>query len=47
MLSCEYKKDEGHTFFQSDRSALDESTVSNNLSFRHKSAFNVVTTLCK
>ncbi len=47
MLSCEYKNDMGHTFFQSDRSALKDSSVSNTLSFRHKSAFIVVTTLCK
>ncbi len=47
MLSCEYKEDAGHTFFQSDRSSLDDNAVTNNLSFRHKSAFIVLKTVCK
>lgn len=38
MLSCEYKKDMGHTFFQSDRSTLKDENIANHLAFRHKSA---------
>lgn len=47
MLSCEYKADMGHTFFQSDRSALSDSIVTNNLSFRHESAFLSLATKCE
>jgi len=47
MVSCEYKRDIGHTFFQSDRSALKDSSGSNNLSFRHGSAFLVIKTKCE
>jgi hypothetical protein len=47
MLSCEFRGDMGHTFFQSDRSVLSESVVTNNLSFRHQSAFIVLTTICE
>lgn len=47
MLSCEYKADGGHTFFQSDRSSLADNAVTNILSFRHKSAFIVLQTVCK
>ena len=36
MLSCEYKHDLGQTFFQSDRSVLNDKNPTNNLSFRHK-----------
>lgn len=39
MIACEYKKDNGITFFQSDRSALKELPKSNRLTFRHESAF--------
>lgn len=47
MLSCEYKTDMGHTFFQSDRSVLSDSIVTNNLSFRHGSAFLSLETKCE
>jgi hypothetical protein len=47
MLSCEYKKDMGQTFFQSDRSLLKEASVSNNLTFRHQSSFINIQTVCE
>lgn len=47
MLSCEYKKDMGQTFFQSDRSSLKEASASNNLTFRHKSSFINIKTVCE
>ena len=47
MLSCEYKKDAGYTFFQSDRSAVDDEIVTNNLAFRHQSSFIVLKTKCE
>ncbi len=46
MLSCEYKYDKGHTFFQSDRSVLPDENMANNLSFRHKSAYIYIKTKC-
>ena len=47
MISCEYKNDIGHTFFQSDRSILHDEIPANNLTFRHKSAFIVVKSKCE
>lgn len=47
MLSCEYMADMGHTFFQTDRSVLSDRIATNNLAFRHKSAFIVVETRCE
>lgn len=47
MLSCGYKKDAGQTFFQSDRSVLDDDIVTNNLTFRHQAAFIVLETRCE
>lgn len=47
MISCEYKKDNGHTFFQSDRSVLEDEMVTNNLAFRHQSTFIILKTRCK
>lgn len=47
MVSCEYKRDMGQTFFQSDRSALKDASGTNNLAFRHASAFLVVKTKCE
>ena len=48
MLSCEYKKGfPGHTFFQSDRSVLKDKVVTNNLSFRHKTAHIFLETKCE
>ena len=46
MISCEYKKDGGHTFFQSDRSGLKENAM-NRLTFRHGSVFVDVESNCK
>ncbi len=46
MISCEYKKDDGHTFFQSDRSGLEENDE-NRLTFRHGSVFMDVKSSCK
>ena len=46
MISCEYKKDGGYTFFQSDRSGLKENAV-NRLTFRHGSVFVDVESNCK
>ncbi|MFH1260179.1 MAG: hypothetical protein ABII74_10310 [Elusimicrobiota bacterium] len=46
MFSCEYKKDFGETFFQSDRSVIKESDPANNLTFRHKGAFISIKTKC-
>jgi hypothetical protein len=46
MLSCEYLKDMGHTFFQSDRSTLQDENTDNNLSFRHRSAQIYIKTKC-
>jgi hypothetical protein len=46
MLSCQL--DElGHSFVQSDRSAIGEVSAKNNLSFRYKSSFYVLQTYCK
>jgi len=45
-VSCEYKYDKGHTFFQSDRSVLHDENMANNLSFRHKSAHISIKTKC-
>ncbi len=47
MLSCEYRNDGGLTFFQSDRTVLKDKDVTNNLSFRHKSAFISIKTKCE
>lgn len=47
MLSCEYKHDIGQTFFQSDRSGLNDKAATNNLTFRHKSSFISIETKCK
>lgn len=47
MLSCASQKDLEHTFVQSDRSAIAESTTKNNLSFRDGSAFFTLSTSCK
>jgi len=47
MISCEYKGDLSHTFFASDRSALNDGTLSNNLRFRHGSAFIDLHTICE
>lgn len=47
MLSCEYKKDMGHTFFQSDRSTLKDENTDNHLSFRHKKLQLYLKTSCK
>ena len=47
MLSCEYKKDMGWTYFQSDRSVLKDDPVTNNLSFRHKSSQIYIKTRCE
>jgi len=46
MISCEYKKDGGHTFFQSDRSGLKENAM-NRLTFGHGSVFVDVESNCK
>lgn len=45
-LACEYKKDKGRTYFQSDRSTLRDSKITNNLLFRHRSAFLSLKTKC-
>ena len=47
MLSCEYMRDAGHTFSQSDRSTLQDVNTDNNLSFRHKSAQVYIKTKCR
>jgi hypothetical protein len=46
-IACEYNKDMGYTFFQSDRSVMKESPVKNNLSFRHKGSFIGIKTVCE
>lgn len=46
MVSCEYKKDSGFTFFQSDRSGLKETNPANNLTFRHLKGFITLKTAC-
>jgi len=46
MISCEYRKDEGYTFFQSDRSGLDENDE-NRLTFRHGTVFVDIQSNCK
>ncbi len=46
-LSCEYKQDGGHTFFMSDRSILEDAVVTNKLTFRHKSSFINIGTICE
>lgn len=46
MLSCEL--DElGHNFVQSDRSVIREKLAKNNLSFRYKSSFYVLVSICR
>ena len=47
MISCEYKGDQGHTFFQSDRSVLRNKTNVNKLTFRHKKAFISLESTCE
>ena len=47
MLSCAYKKDLGQTFFQSDRSTLNDKFSTNSLTFRHGSAFLVLDVKCE
>lgn len=47
MLSCEYKEDEGATFFRSDRSGLKDKVLTNNLSFRYKKSQLSIKTKCK
>lgn len=44
MVPCEYKRDMGQTFFQSDRRTLRDASGTNNLAFRHASAFLVIKT---
>lgn len=47
MLSCVDLRDMGHTFFQSDRSILQDANTDNNLSFRHESAQVFIKTKCR
>jgi hypothetical protein len=47
MVSCEYKRDMGQTFFQSDRSTLKNASGANNLAFRHVAASLVIKTKCE
>lgn len=47
MISCDFKKDGGKTFFQSDRSAIDEKNPRNKLSFRHGSSFISLDVSCE
>ncbi len=46
MISCEYKVDGGHTFFQSDRSGLQEDSARNHLAFRFQDDFFVIKSAC-
>ena len=46
-LSCEKREDRGHSFVQSDRSAIAEHVAKNNLSFRDGSAFFDLSATCK
>ena len=46
MISCGFKKDNGETFFQSDRTSLKETPTANHLSFRHGSAFISLKATC-
>ena len=46
-LSCEKKKDSGHTYVQSDRSGIREHTARNNLIFRDGSSHFVLDATCK
>ena len=47
MLSCENKSDMGQSFVQSDRSAIEENTAINNLSFRNKDNFYSISSTCR
>ena len=47
MVSCADLRDMGHTFFQSDRSILQDANTDNNLSFRHESAQVYIKTKCR
>jgi len=46
MVSCQYGEDLGETFFQSDRTTIDESNPKNTLAFRHEGTFVVIRTEC-
>ena len=46
-LSCEMRADRGHTFVQSDRSAITEHVVTNTLGFRDGSDFFGLSATCK
>ncbi|MBF0315107.1 MAG: hypothetical protein HQK52_16910 [Oligoflexia bacterium] len=47
MLSCEFNKDMGQTFFQSDRSVVKEHNPVNNLSFRHLNSQIYIESSCQ
>lgn len=46
-LSCEKKKDSGHTYVQSDRSGIRERSARNNLVFRDGASHFVLDATCK
>lgn len=47
MVSCQYGGDLGETFFQSDRTAIEEVNPKNTLAFRHKGTFAIIKTECQ
>ncbi len=47
MISCAYKPDMEQTFFQSDRTGIKMDNGENTLTFRHKSAYINLETICK
>lgn len=47
MLSCSLKKDGGKTFYQSDRSTIEETNPRNKLAFRQGSAHLSIDVICK
>lgn len=46
-LSCERKNDQGHTYFQSDRSGISEHAARNNLIFREGNSHFVLNASCE
>jgi hypothetical protein len=46
-LSCERKDDQGHTYFQSDRSGISEHAAKNNLIFRDGNSHFVLNASCE
>jgi len=46
MVSCKYTLDLGDTFFQSDRTVINEANPKNNLMFKHNGNLVVIKTQC-